>query len=566
MTTTRNEVPALSAEPDWTRCAGCGEVLFRPRLQRLRGVCPVCGGHARLTATERIDQLLDAGSAMPLPVPGTTVDPLGFVDSTPYVRRLARARERAGYPDAVRCVRGRIGGRPVVAAVMDFGFLGGSLGCHVGEMITQAAEAALADRIPLLLVTASGGARMQEGALSLMQMGKTAQALGELDRAGVLTISLVTDPTFGGVAASFATLCDVVLVEQGARMGFAGRRVIQQTIGEDLPDHFQSAGFLLDHGLVDAVCHRAELRDRLHRLLVVADRAGPSAAAPGPRPASLVVDPEQLGEADPWATVRAARGLGRPTVPDIVEVSFTGFVELKGDRQSADCPAVLAGVGVLRGIPVAVVGTRKSHTAGGLAAVRYGMPGPAGYRKAARVMRLAGKLGLPVVGLVDTPGAFPGRAAEEQGQAHAIAENLRLLAGLPVPVVSIVIGEGGSGGALALSVADRVLMCANAVYSVISPEGCAAILWDDPAAAPAAARALRLDARSLLEHGVVDGVVREPEGGSAAAPDVAIGSITDSVVWELTRLLATDQAERMRCRRERWRAFGAPPAHRPEGD
>jgi acetyl-CoA carboxylase carboxyl transferase subunit beta len=233
------------------------------------------------------------------------------------------------------------------------------------------------------------------------------------------------------------------------------------------------------------------------------------------------------------------------------------FHELHGDRMSEDCPALVAGIGRFEGQPVAVIGTQKGHTAAELAERNYGMPSPAGYRKAARVMRLAAKLGLPVITLIDTAGAYPGIEAEERGQAVAIAENLKLMAGLPVPVVAVVTGEGGSGGALALAFADRVLMFASAVYSVISAEGCAAILWKDPAAAPIAAEALRVDARSLLGQGVVDGVIPEPDGGTGADHLRAADALRAALADSLARLISLDQMNLVTRRRARFRAFGA---------
>nr|MDT0665817.1 acetyl-CoA carboxylase carboxyltransferase subunit beta [Micromonospora sp. DSM 115978] len=204
---------------------------------------------------------------------------------------------------------------PVVVVVMDFRFMGGSLGATVGEVFTQAAELALRERTPLLTVTASGGARMQEGALALMQMAKTSQAIGQLDEAGVLTVSLVTDPTFGGVAASFATLADVIVAEPGARLGFAGRRVIEQTIRQTLPDDFQTAEFLLDHGVVDVISPRSQQRATLARLLSVSSRRPGEGIPRQPvRPEHAVVtDPDRLPVRDAWECVRAARRLGRPT-------------------------------------------------------------------------------------------------------------------------------------------------------------------------------------------------------------------------------------------------------------
>jgi acyl-CoA carboxylase subunit beta len=552
MTAARSTPDAADAT-DWLVCADCRSMLYGPRFRRHRRVCPDCGHHAALTAPERVADLFDDGSAASWEPTATDVDPLGFVDSRPYPQRVAEARARTGLDEGVLCVRGAITGRPVVAAVMDFRFLGGSLGSAVGERITAAAEAALAERTPLLLVCASGGARMQEGVLALMQMAKTVAALRALDEAGVLTISLVTDPTYGGVAASFATFADVVIAEPGARLGFAGRRVIEQTIREDLPAGFQTAEFLLERGMLDMIVARAELRTTLGRLLGAAATGGPRPVRTSP----LVTDHEALPERDPWDSVRRARRLGRPTTLDYLTHVVEDFVELHGDRRHGDDPAIVAGLGRLDGRAVAVVGTQKGHDAATLAARGYGMSGPAGYRKAARVMTLAAKLGLPVVTLIDTAGAYPGVAAEEQGQALAIAENLGLMASLPVPTVAVVTGEGGSGGALALAVADRVLACANAVYSVISPEGCASILWKDAAEAPRAAAALQVDARALLRLGIADGVLPEPGEGADTDHVAAARTLRDAVSASLQALEGLDGGVLVAARRARFRRYGA---------
>jgi len=540
---------------DWLLCGGCRRMLYGKRFQRAGRVCPECGRHAPLTAPERLESLLDTGSARLLEVDMPEHDPLEFTDSKPYRQRLAAARATTGLNEAVLCARGRIGGNPVVVAAMDFRFLGGSLGSNVGEAVTHAAEVALRERTPLLIVTASGGARMQEGIISLMQMAKTSQALGQLDEAGILTVSLITDPTFGGVAASYATSTDVIIAEPGARLGFAGPRVIEQTIKQTLPDGFQTAEFLLEHGVVDMIRPRAELRVTLAKLLSVASRQR-EGVPHQPVTGALVTEPAELPARDPWDCVRAARHLGRPSTLDYIALLVEDFNELHGDRMSADCPALVAGLGRFEGVPVVVIGTQKGHTADELARRNYGMPSPAGYRKAARVMKLAAKLGLPVITLVDTAGAYPGIEAEERGQSVAIAENLKLMAGLPVPVVAVVTGEGGSGGALALAFADRVLMCANAVYSVISAEGCAAILWKDPAAAPKAAAALRVDARSLLSLGVVDGVVPEPGTGAETDHLAAAGALRAALAHTLAELLPLDQMNLVTGRRARFRRFG----------
>jgi acyl-CoA carboxylase subunit beta len=541
--------------PDWVTCPHCRTVLYGRRLADNLRVCPECGNHHRLTAPERLAQLLDPGTVAHLQAAVRLGDPLTFVDTKPYADRWASSRAKTGMAAAVAVARGRIEGNPVVTAVMDFRFLGGSLGGAVGELITLAAEMALAERTPLLLVTASGGARMQEGAISLMQMAKTAQALGNLDRAGVLTVSLVTDPTYGGVAASFATLADVIVAEPAARMGFAGPRVIAQTTRQELPPGFQTAEFLLEHGLVDDVRPRAELRAVLGRLLAIGTTAtatGWGAGAVDP----VLRDAGQLPVRPAWKTVQFARNPGRPTTLEHIGAWLDGFVELRGDRAGEDCRAVVGGVGRLDGLPVMVIGHQKGHTTAELVSRNFGMSSPAGYRKVARLLRLAAKLALPVVTLIDTPGADPGIEAERHGQAVAIAEGIRQMGGLPVPVVAVVTGEGGSGGALALGVADRVLMCANSTYSVISPEGCAAILWKAPHATTRAAEALRLDPAALLRLGVVDGVVPEPDGGAHADPAAASELVRQAVVCALRELRGTPAGELVGRRRERFRRFG----------
>ncbi|MFY1654519.1 acetyl-CoA carboxylase carboxyl transferase subunit alpha [Solwaraspora sp. WMMB762] len=547
----------------WLRCRACHALVYRRRMRRNLEVCPECGHHQRLTAAERIGQLVDPDSFTRLADRAAEVDPLGFVDSMPYRRRLAQARAATGLAEAVVCGTARIGGHRAVLAVMDFRFLGGSLGCATGELITRAAEEALAARDPLVLVTASGGARMQEGVLALMQMATVSCAIAELRAAGLLTVSVVTDPTYGGVAASFATNTDLVIAERGARMGFAGPRVIRETIRQALPPGFQTAEFLLRHGQVDMVVERHDLRPRLRALLALAAGgragAGPLAAPAGrAEPAHRTAPTPRTGPTPTaWQSVRTARDLARPTTLDYLRTAFDGFVELHGDRLGADCPAIVAGLARLGDQPIAVIGQQKGHDAREMLARNFGMASPAGYRKALRVMGLAARLGLPVVTLIDTPGAHPGVDAEEQGQAAAIATCLRTLARLPTPVVAVVTGEGGSGGALALAVADRVLLLQNAVYSVISPEGCAAILFHDRAAAPRAAAALQLTAPDLVRLGVADGIVGEPPGGAQRDPAGAADRVRAALTAALSDLLAVPITDLLRRRSRRFRRYGA---------
>lgn len=561
--TTESLTTTPAGPPDWVLCDGCQTILFRQRWIKSQRVCQECGHHSPLTARSRLERLADPGSIRPLDLPiGAVPDVLGFVDTMPYPQRIAEARLRTGLDAVVQCARITIQGLPVVAAVMDFSFMGGSLGAVAGEAVTAAAEAALEDRLPLLAITASGGARMQEGAISLMQMAKTSVAWARLDEAGLLTLSLITDPTYGGVAASFATLSDVIIGEQGARLGFAGRRVIEQTIRQTLPAEFQTVEFVQKCGFIDLVVPRQSLRAVLARLLRTGSRQAAQAWSFGGEapPDPTVRDPDLLATKEPWQQVRQARDLTRPTTLDYVALAFDDFQELHGDRVSGECPAMVAGIARLDGRPVALIGQQKGHTVGELVERNFGMPTPAGYRKAARVMRLAAKLGLPVVTLVDTPGAYPGEQAEEQGQAFAIAENLRLMASLPVPVVSVVTGEGGSGGALGIAVANRVLIWENAVYSVISPEGCASILWKDASMGALAAKALQLGSRDLLRIGVVDGVLPEPAGGPGADPALAADRLRAGIRAAFAELDGMDAGQLIADRRGRFARFGCPTA------
>ncbi|WP_242884368.1 acetyl-CoA carboxylase carboxyltransferase subunit alpha [Actinomadura litoris] len=547
---------ALAADPaeeKWLRCGRCGVSVYIPRLVRNRHVCPECGHHRRLGARERLDVLVDEGSFSPAEqVRGA--DPLGFSDSRPYTDRLATARRRTGLADAMLYGGAAIGGHPVMVAVMDFGFMGGSMGSAVGETVARAAEEAEARRWPLVLVAGSGGARMQEGALSLMQMAKTAQALERLRDAGVPSVCVLTDPTFGGVTASFATLTDLLVAERGGLIGFAGPRVIKAATRETLPAGFQTAEYLKEQGMLDRVEPRDGLRPLLARLLTLlaGDRKPPSGASAGTAARTAA----RASGRSAWETVRLARDIARPTTLDYIWRICGDFVALHGDRHFRDDPAIVGGIGDIDGVSVMIIGHQKGHDTKELVARGFGMPGPEGYRKALRLMRRADTLGLPVVTLVDTQGAAPGIGAEERGQAWAISECVAGMSRLRVPVVSTVTGEGGSGGALALAVANTVLMMENACYSVISPESCSTILHGDPSKGAEMAEALRVTAPELLALGVVDGVVDEPEGGAQADPAAAAASLKAAVLSALADLGGLDGGELRDRRHARFRRQG----------
>jgi acetyl-CoA carboxylase carboxyl transferase subunit beta len=260
----------------WMRCPDCGDMLFRKVVEESLHVCPNCQYHFRISAGIRIEQLVDPGSFEEMFADITPLDPLGFVDKKTYSQRLKDEQEKSGSPDAVVCGKGFIKGRPMLMAVMDPTFMMGSMGSVVGEKITRTIEEAVDQKLPLLIVSCSGGARMQESTLSLMQMAKTSAALARLDEAGLVYISLLADPTTGGVTASFAMLGDFIIAEPKALIGFAGPRTIWNTIKVELPEGFQRSEFLQEHGFIDFVVHRKDLRSEIARLVDFCGKASTS--------------------------------------------------------------------------------------------------------------------------------------------------------------------------------------------------------------------------------------------------------------------------------------------------
>ena len=415
--------------------------------------------------------------------------------------------------------KARIDGTEVAIGVCDGRFLMASMGQVVGEKVARAAERATEEGLPLILFACSGGARMQEGIVSLMQMAKTSAALKRHSDAGLLYISVLTDPTTGGVTASFAMLGDVILAEPKALIGFAGPRVIEQTIGQKLPKGFQRSEFLLEHGFIDAIVERPQLKETLSRILKLHEKKGQETK--GAEPSGNETSSESStfsGEgvqvhnqvARAWDRVEISRMKDRPVGSDYIGALFTDFTEFHGDRYFADDKAIIGGIARFHGKPVTVIVQAKGTNTRENIERNFGMPSPDGYRKALRLMKQAEKFGRPVICFVDTPGAFCGLEAEERGQGEAIARNIYEMSGLTVPVLSIIIGEGGSGGALAMATADQVWMLENSIYSILSPEGFASILWKDSSRAKEAAEVMRLTAQDLYEMGMVEKVFPEP--------------------------------------------------------
>ncbi|MEU4806914.1 acetyl-CoA carboxylase carboxyltransferase subunit alpha/beta [Actinosynnema sp. NPDC023587] len=506
-----------------------------------------------MPAADRITSLVDPGTFREFEATLTPGDPLGFHDRVPYPRRCAQVRARTGLWESAVFGTADIAGRRVVMVVFDFAFLGGSMGVVAGEKLAQAAEIASRECVPLVTVSASGGGRMQEGAFALFQGAKTAAAISALRDAGIPYISVLTDPVIGGVQVSFASAGDVVVVEEGTRAGFAGRRVVEQTTGRTLPADFQTDAFLLRHGHVDIVAPRRELSQCLARLVAYAVPARRAQDCGTGDPVHRAVPRMLQDDTDPWDAVVAVRAVHRPRLAHYLATVFTDTMELHGDRRRDDDAMVFTGLARLDGDPVVVIGHNRITDG---PRRNSGMASPAGYRKATRVMLLAARWSIPVVTFVDTPGAHPAADAEADNQSAAIAETMLTASRLPTPVLCVVIGEGGSGGALALSIGDRLLMQHNATFSIISPEGCAAILFSDSTKAPQAARALHLRATDLYRHELIDGIVQEPPGGAHTDPPRAADLLATALRRHLAELRGTDGRQLVARRNRRLRALG----------
>ncbi len=641
--TTTSRVPE---HDEWVTCSHCGLTFSKASLAKSYYTCPTCGGYFRMTSSERISDLLDMDSFEEWFVDEEQSDPLGFPG---YQEKLEEVRLRTGLNEAVCTGKGSLAGITAAFAFMEPSFLMGSMGSVVGHKIARMFDRATDEGLPAIVFCASGGARMQEGLVSLMQMAKISCAVQRHADAGLPYFSVICDPTTGGVTASFAMQADIVLAEPKALVGFAGKRVIQDTIRRELPAGFQTAEFAFDHGLVDMVVARNQLRPTLAHLLALhaqssknvsgcaeagafegdgsreaterlvmsyeavcknleagrntfnhitygripiidapedeeqslvdivlakfVDRDGTSEIRPKRalgrlaerglhsarknliNAASKRASRKSVGSQEAWERVQVARNTHRPTSLFYIQELFDGFIEVHGDRMYADDGAIIGGIGWLDGKAVTILAQEKGRDVKERVRRNFGSPQPEGYRKTQRLMRQAEKFGRPVICFVDTQGAFCDADSEARGQGNAIAENLLLLAGLKVPVISVLLGEGGSGGALALALSDAVVMQENAVYSVLSPEGFASILWKDRTRAPEAAALMRMDASSICEMGIIDDVLDEGEGPAHENPEQAAFEVRTYLVNKLHELADVSPEELVRERHERFDRF-----------
>ena len=544
--TRRPEVP----EGLLRKCNKCGGAIIAEDVKKDHYICPKCGGYFRVHARRRIEMVTDEGSFEEWDSDLQGGNPLEYKG---YEEKLEKLQEKTGLSEAVITGKAKIDGCETAIGVCDGRFLMASMGEAVGEKIARAVERATEERLPVILFACSGGARMQEGIVSLMQMAKTSAALKHHSDAGLLYISILTDPTTGGVTASFAMLGDVILAEPKALIGFAGPRVIEQTIGQKLPEGFQRAEFLLEHGFLDAIVERPQMKAVLSKILALHENGKGTDFNRKECAQDLVADGRKEEKLTAWQRVELSRRKDRPVGSDYIDALFTDFVEFHGDRYFADDKAIIGGVARFHGMPVTVIAQAKGRNTKENIERNFGMPKPEGYRKALRLMKQAEKFARPVICLVDTPGAFCGLEAEERGQGEAIARNIYEMSGLKVPVVSIIIGEGGSGGALAMATADEVWMLENSIYSILSPEGFASILWKDSSKAKEAAEVMKLTAENLKSQGIVERVFAEPQTYTVQNMNSVIMQINEAIEEFLMKYGSMSEQELIRHRYERFR-------------
>ena len=527
------------------KCNACKSAIFTEDVKNGYYICPKCHNYFRVHAKHRLEMVADAGNFEEWDRGLCTRNPLQYKG---YEEKIRLMQEKTGLEEAVVTGRAKIGGKEVALGVCDSRFIMASMGEVVGEKITRMVERATEEKLPVILFACSGGARMQEGITSLMQMTKTAAALKKHSDAGQLYISVLTNPTTGGVTASFAMLGDVILAEPNALIGFAGPRVIEQTIGQKLPKGFQRSEFLLEHGFIDAIVEREHLKKVLFQLI---DLHQQKKIFEKPKDTYMEETVKrQVGTA--WDCVTKSRMKDRPVGTDYIRGLFTDFIELHGDRYFQDDKAIVGGIAKFHGIPVTVIAQEKGRTTKENLERNFGMPSPEGYRKALRLMKQAEKFHRPVICLVDTPGAFCGIEAEERGQGEAIAQNIYEMSALKVPVLSIIIGEGGSGGALAMATANEVWILENAIYSILSPEGFASILWKDSKRAKEAAEVMKLTARELKEAGIVEEVIEESQHFTVETLSSVCDNLEKKIqcfLWKYKEISETDIAE------ERYKRF-----------
>ena len=539
------------------RCLFCEEPISDSPSYLTYRVCPFCRFHYTVTARERIELLVDKETFKETYKYVKTVEPLSFSRRNRYRKLLEQDQNRTGLTEAAVAGKCRIGDVETMLIVLDFGFMGGTMGSVVGEKVSMAFENAARRGIPAVAVVSGGGVRIQEGVLSLMQMAKTVTAANRLRDGEVPFIVVLANPSTGQAYASFANLADVILAEPGSLIGLSPLRTLREVSKTPLPLDAHTAEAHVGHGLLDNVVDRENLQPRIASILQIltAQKHGKSN-----HKNLLKSEPEECDEVEPWEAMTAARNSERPQASSYFRSILDPFIELRGDRLNSDDRSVVTGIGFMDGLAVAVIGQQRRTLVEG---ERYHVF-PDGLRKAQRLIDLASRFKLPLVTLIDTQGADPGLEAEEQGIGNAIARTLSSMLTVPTPMVSVVIGEGGSEGALALGLSDRILMQQFAIYSPISVNHTLGAAHHDHMLDREAAEALMLTAHDCLELGIADEVVPEPDGGSHVDPHEASAVLQTAILTNIFQLSKMSEGKLLKRRYKKFRRMGEGSGHSQE--
>ena len=539
------------------RCLFCEEPISDSPSYLAYRVCPFCRFHYTVTARQRIDLLADKGTFKESYKYISSMEPLSFSRRSRYRKFFSQDQNRTGLTEAAVTGVCRIGDTETMLIVLDFGFMGGTMGSVVGEKVSMAFENAARRGIPAVAVVSGGGVRIQEGVLSLMQMAKTVTAANRLRDEEVPFVVVLANPSTGQAYASFANLADVILAEPGSLIGLSPLRTLREVSKMPLPLDAHTAEAHVGHGLLDNVVDRENLRLRISSLLEILT----SHKHGKPNHKHLLKSgPVECEAVEPWEAVTAARNSERPLAIAYFRSMMDPFIELRGDRLNTDDRSIIAGLGFMDGQPMAVIGQQRRQLVEG---ERYHVF-PDGLRKAQRVIDLACRFKLPLVTLIDTQGADPGLEAEEEGIGNAIARTLSSMLTVPTPMVSVVIGEGGSEGALALSLSDRILIQQYAVYSPMSVNHTIGNAHHDHTLDREAAEALMLTAYDCQELGIADEIVPEPEGGAHVDPREAASVLQNAILTNIAHLARMSEGKLLKKRYHKFRRMGEGSEHSQE--
>ena len=549
-----NELDSLDLDQPRKTCLSCGANISESTKYRRLRVCPTCGYHYTISARRRIAAIADEGSFKETSKWIQSLDPLKFSPRISYRVRLLQDQSRTGLSEAAVTGTCLIGGTSVVIIVLDSSFLGGSMGVVVGEKVTLALELAARKKLPCVALVTSGGARIQEGVLSLMQMAKTTLAARALRDKGQAFIVALSNPSTGQVLGSFASMADIIFAEPESHIGFSPLGDLREIEGKRAYTEHTAEAYL-ERGHVDAIIERDRLK---HELASVLDLISPEFKLTSSR--RITPEPVAVRPREAWEMVKLARHPDRPRARFYIDNVFANFFEIHGDRVYTDDNSVIIGLARLGGQSVVIIAQQKStitQTSDDKNTVpRPGDITPGGFRKARRGVILAETFKIPIVTIVDSPGPKLGIDMEQRGLASAIARMIDQMGRVKTPTLSILIGEGGSEAALAFGLADRVLMLENAIYTTIDPERGAQSEMSDATKASDIARALKLTSVDCIDMDIIDEIVPEPELGAHRSPDEAARLLKRSLMREMSALTGKNTKTLVRRRQKKFRKVG----------